>query len=422
MLQTTVDFAIALLIGALVGLEREQRKAQERESNVAGLRTFILVAATGAVAGWLSAAQQSPWLVASFGLIVVGLVLAAQVLHLRQHPASLGLTTEVAAGVVYLLGVAAVTGHRDLAVAMGVATSLVLAYKRPLHSFADWLSEDDLHAILKLLLASFIVLPVLPNRPIDPWELFNPYKVWFLVVLISGLSLLGYLATRLLGSSAGITLTGLFGGLASSTAVTLAFSRDSVNSRDNRPVLVALTAGVLLAWTVMFCRMLIEVAIVHPPLVVAVLAPIGAMGLVAVTLTVLAVLRSRRSSATAPPVTLKNPFSLWSATKFALLFVAVSSVVTLVQRYFSGSGGYYLVAGLAGLTDVDAITLSMAGFTRQGGDPTVAVRAITLAAASNTMVKCGMALTLGTGVFGRHVALASVAILLAGAVVIMLAA
>jgi uncharacterized membrane protein (DUF4010 family) len=184
---------------------------------------------------------------------------------------------------------------------------------------------------------------------------------------------------------------------------------------------VALTAGLLLAWTVMFCRVLIEVAIVHPPLVRAALAPIGAMGAVAVTLTIFAVLRSKRSAATAPPVTLKNPFSLWSATKFALLFVAVSAVVTLVQRNFSGAGGYYLVAGLAGLTDVDAITLSMAGFARQGGDPTVAVRAITLAAASNTLVKCGMAVTLGAGVFGRQVAVASVLILLAGAVVVILA-
>lgn len=419
MWQVTLDFAIALLIGALVGLERERKKAQEQVDGVAGLRTFILIAAAGASAGWLSQAQQSGWVVAVFGLVVAGLVLAAQSMHARRHPESLGLTTEMAAVVVYLLGAAAVTGHRDLAVGMGVATSLVLAYKRPLHSAASWLSEDDLHAILKLLLASFIVLPVLPNRPIDPWALFNPYKVWFLVVLISGLSLLGYLATRLLGSRAGITLTGLFGGLASSTAVTLAFSRDSRGSRGNSPVLLSLTAGLLLAWTVMFARVVIEVAIVYPPLVRGVLVPMGAMGATALVLTALALLRSRRAAAATPDVTLQNPFSLWSATKFALLFLVVSALVTLVQRHYQNAGGFYLVAVLAGLTDVDAITLSMAGYARSGGDAGVAIRAITMAATSNTLVKCGMAVVLGGGLFGRWVAVATVLILLAAALVLL---
>src|SRR4029453_9942994 len=190
-----------------------------------------------------------------------------------------GLTTEIAALVVFLLGGLVVYGYRDLAVILGIATSAVLAYKAPLHGLVARLSQDDIYAGLKLLIATFIVLPILPDKPIDPWGAINPSKLWWLVILISALSLAGYVASRWLGSHHGTALTGLFGGLASSTAVTLALARRS-KERDARGLANGLAAGVLIAWTVMFVRIAAEVAYVHPPLLQSIWVPVGAMGFV----------------------------------------------------------------------------------------------------------------------------------------------
>src|SRR5262245_24870830 len=420
-LGTIRNFGTALLIGALVGIEREKRKSAEPEAGIGGLRTFILLALLGAIAGWLADALHMPALFVAVVVVVGAAVLAGYVLAARAQPESLGITTESAAITVCLLGPMTPLGYRELAVALGVVTAAVLAYKQPLHGLVQKLNWDDIFAGLRLLIATFIVLPLLPDRTVDPWGALNPYSLWLLVLLISGLSLIGYVGSRWLGAQRGIVLTGLTGGLVSSTAVTLSFarqSREDAQGAASHP----LACGLLLAWCVMFGRVLVEVLVVNRALVPRLLVPFVTMG---ATAAIAAWMLFRRRGAgegsswsKAGEVPLRNPFSLTEASKFGAFFAVVLLVVKLVQLHFPGQG-LYMVAGLAGLTDVDAITLSMAEYAKSG-DANVAVNAIVLATLTNTMVKCGIAAVLGGAVLRRSVIIATAAIVAAAIVTIAL--
>ncbi len=412
-LTTVRNFANALLIGALVGIEREKRKEAEVEPGIGGLRTFILVALIGAVGGWLSDILHAPAVLATAVGIVGAAVLAGYVLGARARPDSLGITTESAAILVCFLGAMTTLGHRELAVALGIATAAVLAYKQPLHGLVARINWDDLYAALRLLIATFVVLPLLPNRALDPWGALNPYKLWLLVLLISSLSLVGYVGCRWLGTDRGTVLTGLAGGLVSSTAVTLSFARQS---RDAALTATAgLACGLVLAWCVMFGRVVLEVLVVNRELTTRVLIPFATMG-AAAALSAWLLLRSaaaaKGTGATASTVPLKNPFSLTQASKFGAFFALVLLLVKLVQTYFPGEG-LYMLAGLAGLTDVDAITLSMAEYARSG-DHQVAANAIVIATLSNTVVKCGIAASLGSAALRRPVLISTAVILAVG--------
>ena len=415
-ISTWQAFGIALLIGALVGLEREKHRAEEGGGELAGLRTFIVVAEIGAIAGWLSQALAAPWMVGLALAMVAVIVVAGYVVAAQAGSTSLGLTTEMATLVVCLLGALTTLGHTALAIGLAVVTAAVLAYKQPLHGIVARLGQDDVHAGLRLLIAAFIVLPLLPDRPVDPWGALNPASLWRLVLLIAGLSLIGYVATRWLGEQKGTALTGLTGGLVSSTAVTLSFAKQS-REAGAPSVARALAGGLLLAWAVMFVRVVIEVFVVNPAIVPRVLPPFVAMAAVAAAWGLWLILRGTRGAESrggADSVPLKNPFSLTAAIKFAAFFALVLVVVKVAQSQFSETG-LYAVAALAGLTDVDAITLSMAEQARSG-DVTVAVWAIVVAALTNTVVKAGMAVTLGSPALRRHVLPATAAVLAAGAV------
>lgn len=414
------DFAIALLIGALIGIEREKRMAEDGVREVGGIRTFTLFSQIGALSAWFSRELGSPWPVAMAILGVALLLSGAHAVQILRdaREAARDLTTEAAAVVTTLLGATALLGFPELAGALGVLTAALLAFKQPIHGWVGRLDVEDLYAGLKLLIASFIVLPLLPNRPLDPWSALNPYELWLLVILISGLSLVGYVAVRWLGTGRGIVLTGLFGGLASSTAVTLAFAR---RCKDLRAVaqVDALTAGILLAWALMFVRILTEVAVVHPALLSRVAAPQLAMLTVAAVAAAGFYRASRSAPETAADVPLTNPFRLTSAIKFAGFFALVLLAVALVRTYAPPSG-QLLVAGLAGLSDVDAITLSMATLARDGGEAELAARAITIAAFSNTLTKCALAAALGGRSLRTRVGAATIVIVLSGTVALFL--
>jgi uncharacterized membrane protein (DUF4010 family) len=415
------NFLIALLIGALVGIEREKHKATEHPESFGGLRTFILFAEAGAIGAWLSQHLGTPWVFIATLLAVAVAVVTAYVLESRVKPDSLGLTTEIAALTVCLLGGAVMYGYAELAVALAILTSAVLAFKQPLHGLVQKLGTDDLYAALKLLIATFIVLPLLPTQPIDPLQALSPYKLWLLVILISGLSLVGYVAVRWLGAARGTAITGLSGGLVSSTAVSLSFARQSRTDKD--PLAGdAFAAAILLAWMVMFVRVVVTVAIVYTPLVARLLIPFTAMAVAAAGLAGafywLGARRPRPIEASGE-VQVKNPFSLVAASRFGLVFALVLVVVKLTERY-APAEGLYVVAGVAGLTDVDAITLSMAEFARQSADLATAAVAIALAALSNTLVKCGMVVVLGSRPLRLRLTLATAAIVAVGLAAIWL--
>ena len=413
LLTVALDFATAILLGALVGIEREKRKSEEEGTHhIAGLRTFILLALFGAAAGFLSRSLSSPWIFAASLLIVGAFVAAGYYVTSRTSQNGKGLTTEIAAVIVFLLGAMVMYGYEPLAIGLGVVTAAVLAYKQPLHGFVEKLGWDDVYAGMRLLIATFIALPLLPNEPIDPWGALNPYTLWLLVILISSLSLVGYVLTRLLGASRGVALTGLVGGLASSTAVTLSFAKEGRETPQNAN---ALACGILLAWAVMFVRVLVLVAVVNRPLLAPLLVPFLAM---AVTVGAFAAFYYYRDGSANThmsakgEVAVKNPFSLTAAAKFGALFAVVLLAVKIVQETLPPSG-LYAVAALSGLVDVDAITLSMAELA-QNGQIRTAVIAITIAALSNTLVKCGMVVVLAGLALGKPILIATAATLLAG--------
>ncbi len=408
---TTVwNFATALLIGALLGIERERHKGEHDEQTIGGLRTFILFTLIGALGGWLTLALDSPWILAVAVLAALAPVLAGYVISARTEPDALGLTTELAAIAACLLGAMTTLGYRELAVGLGVTVAAVLAYKQPLHGLVRRLDREDVYAGLRLLIATFIILPLLPDRPIDPWGALNPRSLWMLVLLISTLSLVGYVATRLLGADRGIPLTGLTGGLVSSTAVTLAFSKQSRDPAYTGAA-PALASGILLAWTVMFVRVIVMVLLVNRSLLPALAPPLAAMAIV--TLAFAWFLRSRGGAvAIADGVPLKNPFSLTAAARFAAFFALVLFVVKIAQAY-APDRGVYFVAALAGTTDVDAITLSMAQYAMTGS-LAIAAQAIIVATLTNTAVKTGMVGALGSAELRKAFLPAAIAVLAAG--------
>ncbi|MEQ1503221.1 MAG: DUF4010 domain-containing protein [Myxococcota bacterium] len=399
------SFATAVFIGALVGVDRERRSTDQVVFG--GLRTFVLIALAGACAAWLGATLGAPAALVGIGL--VGLTALLAVAYVAAGAAGVGLTSEVAAIVVYLLGAACVAGQSSIAVVLGVTVSGLLAFKQPLHAWVRKLDQDDVGAALKLLFATFIVLPLLPDTPIDPWGAIVPYRVWWLVVLISGLSMLGYVAVRVVGERRGMLLTGLFGGLVSSTAVTMAAARRSVEPGASS---AALAMSVLAAWAVMFVRVIVEVAVVNPAVVGAIAWPMGAMAVIAA---IAAAWCGFRAPDGETGLALRNPFSLWEASKFAALYTAVRLAVELGRQYLDDDVLYGLAA-LAGTTDVDAITLSMADLAGKDLAVGAALGAIVIAAAVNTAVKFGMVVGFGAPSLARPIGWATVAIGVAGGV------
>lgn len=347
LLTVALDFAIAILLGALVGIEREKRKSEEAEAeHIAGLRTFTLLALLGAVAGWLAEARSAPWILALALLIVGAFVAVGYFVTSRASEDGKGLTTEVAAMVVFLLGAMVMLGYREFAIGLGVVTAAVLAYKQPLHGLVAKLGWDDVFAGLRLLIATFIALPLLPNHPIDPWGALNPYSLWLLVILISSLSLVGYVLTRLLGPGRGAAITGLTGGLVSSTAVALSFSKEA---RENPQNTTALACGILLSWAVMFARVLVLVAVINRALFTQMLVPFRSWPRPCGAFAALIYFRDGsldRNAAAEKDLDVKNPFSLTSAAKFAAFFAVVLLAVKIVQEHFP-PGGLYAVAALA---------------------------------------------------------------------------
>ena len=404
----------ALLIGALVGTEREKNKAASGNVGIGGVRTFTLFSLVGAFGALLAQSLGSPLVLAAAIAGVVALTAAGYVVQARTKPDAIGLTTETAALAVCLLGAACTAGYPELGLAGGIAVSAFLAYKESLHGLVAKLGPDDISAGVKLLAATFIVLPLLPKQPVDPWGALVPRSLWLLVILIAALSLVGYVATRALGPERGTAITGLTGGLVSSTAVTLTFakrSREEKGATDD-----ALAAGTFIAWGVSFARVVVLAAIVHAPLALKMLAPFTGMALVTAAMALVLLRRSQAAGATAGTVSLKNPFSLVSAIQFGLLFAAVLLVMTIVQQRFP-SGGTYVVAALAGTSDVDAISLSMATLA-QSGQATLGTAALSIliAVISNTLVKCGISAGLGGPRLRRSALVLTAALVAIGAV------
>lgn len=380
-------FGIALAIGFMIGLQREYAFLSAKRDIVAGERTFALMGIVGALAAMIAEELASPLAFAAVILVVSLFPAMAYVLEARHG--RVGLTTEIAMLITILCGALCYWGYLSLAAAIGIATTVLLSLKLETDRLVRALTRQDIFAALQLAVISLIILPLLPNRGLlpPPLDVFNPFKIWLMVVFISGINFLGYISVKIVGPERGIGLTGLFGGLASSTAVTLGFTERSNREQElAKPFALA----IMIAWTVMFGRVLVEVGVVHAELLRFVWLPIVSTG--AVGLVYCFYLYLSRRTLEKDDLQFSNPFDLMSAVKFGLLYAVVLVLARAAQLYF-GEPGVYLSSLLSGLADVDAITLSLAQLNRDGAlGSTVAAQAIVLATIANTAVKGGIVL------------------------------
>ncbi len=408
-------FGVALLIGMLVGLQRQYayiayRGETDQSTMVAGVRTFALLGLAGAGIAMVGDQLGSPWPFVSLLLALTAFFCVAY--YVQAQDGDVGMTTEIAAVIVVIAGALAYWDELTLAVALGVVTTGLLSFKLELHGLAASISREDIFATLKFAAITAIILPVLPNETYGPppFDVLNPQNIWWMVVLISGISFLGYILMKLISSQRGLSLTGILGGLASSTATTLSFAQRSQRSPGHlaKPFALAIT----LAWTVMFVRMMVQVAIVHTALLSHLWLPMVVMGGSALLYCIYLYLAP--SGDDQEDVKVSNPFELGPAITFGLLYGVVLFLANGAQLLF-GETGLYLSGIIAGLADVDAITLSMAELSRtETVAMDVASRTIVLAAVSNTAVKGIIVLATGTALLRRVFLPGFILILLTG--------
>lgn len=419
LLDAFASLGLATVAGLLIGLERERSAPRDRrvQSFLGGARTHPLVALVGGLSALTAREVGVAALVVPFAALVVLVCLdyAGEVLRDRER----GLTSEAAFILCFLLGVLSLSERalsplstRALVVlAVAVLTAFLLSAKPTIHPLVRRVSAEDLASALGLLVLAVVVLPILPDRAYGPYDALNPLQIGVLIVLISAISFAGYAGVRLLGPRRGLGLTGLVGGLASSTAVTLAMSG---RARDRPEIADSAALAVMLASTMMFVRVLVVVGLVNPSLLGQLAYPMIAAAAAGAGTSLVFWRRSRRTGPEAGALAFSNPFEIAPALRFALVF-AVVLVGAKAATVHLGEAGAYVAGVVAGSTDVDAITLSMARLSGRDLSPQVAATAIFLGTASNTIVKGGMALVVGGWPFGRRILGSQLATLAAGA-------
>lgn len=377
--------AISLGLGLLVGLQREYRA-----SEIAGIRTFPLITLLGTLSTVIDN-QQVGWLSVA-GLLSLALALViSNISKLQRRQAEPGITTEVAALLMFVVGATLGIGMTGPAIFTSGIAAVLLHWKDPLHGFVQRVGEKDLRGLIQFVLIALVILPVLPDKTYGPYDVLNPYKIWLMVVLIVGISLIAYVAYKLLGAKTGAILGGVFGGLISSTATTVSYARQTKADPSTSPMAALV---IVIASTIVNVRVMIELAAVSPELLRIAVWPLGAM-LALMALECLVLLIPLRNQEANPP-TNDNPAQLKPAIIFGVLYAVVLFVVAATKDRF-GSQALYVVAVISGLTDVDAITLSTAKLFNDGRvEAGTAWRVILIATMANLVFKAGAVAVLGS--------------------------
>lgn len=400
---------VALLLGALVGLQRGWVSRSEQSGvRVAGIRTHTLTGLAGGLAALLSTLL-SPWILPSMLLVIAAVAISgyrAQAADTRNY----SITGVIGLLLTFCFGALAGAGEAVIAAMAAVITTMILDNKQEIHAALHKLQEHELDAALKLLLISVVLLPLLPNRGMGPGDALNPYEIWWMVVLIASVSFVGYFSVRIAGTRRGLLFTSLFAGLSSSTALTLHFARLARQSPANTPLL---GAGILLACGTMFPRILLYALLLSPTLVKPLLTPLLVMMLVLYVPVILTIVRHQNTSISQPELA-QNPLDL----KAALILGALLVIIMLLAewlRHGVGDTGIYLLATLSGITDVDAISLSLLRLSQTDAlSISVATTAIVMAASANNLFKAALALGIGRLQLGIRVGVPMLASLVAG--------
>ena len=408
--------AVSLAVGLLVGLERGwQTRDESDHQRTAGLRTFALSGLLGGICGLMSAVS-SPIVLAA-GLLAFTVALVSFTYLEATAEKNFSVTGVVAGILTFVLGAYATLGNEIVAVGSAVAMTILLALREPLHSWVRNLTWPEMRSVLVLLAMSFLLLPILPNRPIDRWEVLNPSEIWLLAILIAAVSFVGYIAVRILGERKGTAVAAIAGSLASSTATTLSFAR---LAREHPQGTHLLASGIMLAGVTMMVRILVLAGVIKPELIRDLIYPIGAAAAVLLTGTVVLSMRQRRGGVPEPPqLQIKNPFDLGTVLQLAGLITVILLLAKLVAAQV-GNAGLFLLAAISGIADVDALTLSMARLSAVQVAPADAATAILVAASVNTASKAWIAAFVGGERLGTIVGAVSVAAIAALGITFMI--
>ncbi len=403
---------LALAIGLLLGFERGwQARSEPEGARVAGIRSFALTGLLGGFWGLVGLYAGDLALGVAF-FSFSALVIGAYLIQFRSpDQRHRGITTEIALLLCFGLGALAVRGEMAVAAAGAVVATFLLALKPVLHTWLERVEKLELMAAIKLLLISVVLLPLLPNQGFGPGQVLNPYKLWLLVVMIAAISFVGYFAIKLAGARIGTLFTGFFGGLASSTALTVSFSRMGRTSPDLQSLLAA---GVAVAAATMFARILLIVVVLNPDLLWPLAVPMGTMTVVGyLGAAVLWFTGGDQSQKTS--LAIANPFELGMAVKFGVLLAIIMLLAKLLKGWF-GNEGLYILAALSGIADVDAISISMAEMAGASITVEVAALSVVIAAFINTLVKGGMVAVLCGGQMAVRIGVVFTVVMLSGGV------
>ena len=413
------QLGISVLLGLLVGVQREHAA-----SGIAGMRTFPLITVLGTLSA-LMADALGAWIVPAAFLGVVAVIVVGHLLQLCQAEPHAGTTTDVAMLVMFAVGAYITVGPMVVAVAVGGGVAVLLQFKPELHRIAQKLGDEDLRAIMQFVLISCVILPVLPNQNFGPSKLFglsthtldvfNPFETWLMVVLIVGMSLGGYIFYKFFGANAGILLGGVLGGAISSTATTVSYSQQAKdNFLDGRIAAIV----IMIASIISFVRVLIAVLVVSPEFLISVSGPVGVLMALTFLPVVIVWFRNRGQSKAMPEQ--KNPTQMKSALVFGGMYIGVLFALAAAKQFIGGEG-LYLVAGLSGFTEMDAITLSTARMSL--ADQSVMAdgwRLIVVAAMANMVSKSIIAGLLGGWGLLRRIVILFAAALIGGAAMLIL--
>lgn len=388
---------LSLVLGFLIGLQREMHTIYSHKTkDFGGARTFSMISLFGYLSAWVSAYFPYFFLVAS---ALMGLLLVAAYVINNVSASEKGSTTEFAALVTFVVGAMLYFTLPIFPVFITILVLFVLNLKDKIQEYEQTLTKQDLSAAIVFMVMTFVILPILPNEPVGPMGLINFYIIWIMVVLVAGISFFGYIAIRFFGTTQGIGIAGLFGGLVSSTAVAMSMAR---RVHENGFLAKNLAIGIALASSMMLIRAGIEMWIINPSLTRPFLIPILAGSLAGYAYIALLYFTSRHENIP-QNIEFKNPFSLKEALLMGLIFGITLALIKLANLYV-GDMGVYAVAAVSGVADVDAIILSLSSLAKSTLTPATAHIAILIAIITNSLTKALLVLFLGKAVLFRWVA------------------
>jgi uncharacterized membrane protein (DUF4010 family) len=399
-LQIAQSILISVVLGFMIGVQREMSYFYRKSSIIfTGARSFAIIS----LLGFFTARFKDDYLgIAMTFILVFGiLVIASYVIRALRNEKS-GTTTEFAAIATFIIGMLVYEGLYVYATFTAVIIVVLLETKARLSQLKDNVKKKEIQSTVLFLLITFVILPILPNETVDPYEIINPYTIWLMVILISGLSFIGYIAARIVGASRGILVAGFFGGFFSSTATTISFSK-KVDSEGKSAKQLA--SAIAIACTTMYFRVVILTAVISPE-IATFLAPAYILATVTGYIYIYYLYNSSKKVDIDIDLVFKNPLDLKEALKFGVLFGVVFGATALLQEW-AGNYGTYISSLFSGLTDVDAITLSLSNMLKDGNlGLNAAIIGIVIATFSNSFTKLVIAFTAGNKILGKYMSMA----------------